>query len=231
MENIFYEIRWSFTSELGYIDINRYCTSFKGEVYEIDYEQEIKGISDTALEKKIGQIFVDFIHVDLARFHGYKLVDVSDVNRHALQLIGQIYDFKLDQFNEDILDHYDGFFDGTDICIVKRVELIASHRNKGIGTRIMKDIYYRFNRASLMVLKVFPLQFELALRNKKEDELTQWDKLLDLKSLELDEEKAFYLLKAFYQKVGFVHINGYDELMFLNPEDHNSKIEEVEFYQ
>ncbi len=46
-------------------------------------------------------------------------------------------------------------------------------------------------------------------------------------SLEEDYEKAFYQLKAFYQKVGFQHIDGYEELMFLNPSLKNERMNAV----
>ena len=52
---------------------------------------------------------------------------------------------------------------------------------------------------------------------------------MDFKGLDDDSEKAFYQLKAFYQKIGFDHIKGYDNYMFLNSNFRNSKINAISF--
>ena len=52
---------------------------------------------------------------------------------------------------------------------------------------------------------------------------------MKLDELEKDYEKAFYQLKAFYQNVGFDHIDGYEELMFLNPLLRNDRLNSIKF--
>lgn len=47
---------------------------------------------------------------------------------------------------------------------------------------------------------------------------------MSLKKLGKDFEISFYKLKAFYQKIGFDYIEGYDDLMFLNPAIVNEKM-------
>ena len=46
---------------------------------------------------------------------------------------------------------------------------------------------------------------------------------MNFKKIGKDFEKSFYKLKTFYQNTGFDHIEGYDDLMFLNPATVNRK--------
>ena len=73
------------------------------------------------------------------------------------------------------------------------------------------------------------MQFETEFIKRKLDKLPLWSREMNLNALGNDFEKAFYQLKSFYQKVGFDHIDGFNELMFLNPALKNIKLDRILF--
>lgn len=101
-----------------------------------------------------------------------------------------------------------------DICIIKRFEIIKNFRGKRIRNLVLQNIKRRFSTScGLFVVHTYPIQFE----HPDSDFLLNEKSKMKLDLLDKNFEKSFLKLKAFYQKIGFDHIEGYEYLMFLNP--------------
>ena len=217
MEDSFYEIEYKFTSELNEIEGNRYITTYSGNVFETNDFDEGK--------KLIGKISLKLILLSLATNQGYSSYEIFDTEGDVYEIGQEIFDFKSDEIKEDIRMFYEEEIFSPDICIIQRIEIIEKYRGQGLGSKIIKDIYNRFaSCCGLFVLKVFPLQFDSNFKKLKN---TAWGRKLSLEQLGVDKEGAFYRLKAYYQKLGFNHIEGYEELMFINPYLINGNLDAV----
>lgn len=202
MDKKFYGIDYSFSSELGDIGGSRYITSYLGDVYE-DLEDGEKKI--------VGKVEVLKLLLELAVSDAFDFEEIFSTENYLEGIGEQIIDFDNEEINPDIQHHYKNQLEDLNICIIKRIEILPEHRNNGLGKRIIKDIYNRFRYGTgLFIVQVFPLQFEATDNDN-------WKEDMGLGLLEPDYEKAFYQLKAFYQRLGFAHIEGYNELMFLCP--------------
>ena len=217
MEDSFYEIEYKFTSELNEIEGNRYITTYSGNVFETNDFDEGK--------KLIGKISLKLILLSLATNQGYSSYEIFDTEGDVYEIGQEIFDFKSDEIKEDIRMFYEEEIFSPDICIIQRIEIIEKYRGQGLGSKIIKDIYNRFaSCCGLFVLKVFPLQFDSNFKKLKN---TAWGRKLSLEQLGVDKEGAFYRLKAYQQKLGFNHIEGYEELMFINPYLINGNLDAV----
>jgi GNAT superfamily N-acetyltransferase len=210
----FFHIKYEFTSQLGEVEGNRYVTSYFGEIYKED--------EYNTPPELVGKLEIKLMLLGLAINNEYDLFEIFDMDSYTLNIGESIYDFSNADVKEDIIDFYSGDFYNTDICIIKRFEILPQYRRKGLGKKVMKDIYNRFSSScGLFVVQAFPLQFEWSALNKNQ---TEWYKKMNFDGLEKDFEQAYYQLKSFYQKIGFDHINGYNEYMFLNPALKNLKL-------
>ncbi len=217
MEDKFYEVEYQFTSELSEIEGNRYITTYSGKLFEKDDSDDSKEL--------IGKISLKFILLELALNEGYHYYEIFDTEGDIYEIGQEIFDFDSEELKEDIRMFYEEEIFSPDICIIQRIEIIEKYRGRGLGSKIIKDIYNRFaSCCGLFVLKVFPLQFD---SNFKKVKNTDWGRKLSLEQLGVDKEGAFYRLKAYYQKLGFNHIEGYEELMFINPYLINGKLDAV----
>jgi GNAT superfamily N-acetyltransferase len=220
MSSKYYDLKYRFSSQLDDMEGDRYITTYKAKIYETDLDRSKKSL--------IGKFTLKHILVGLAINEGYPLDEVIDREEYTSQIGEDIFDLETNDLKEDIQEFYDYGLGHNDICLLARIEIQESHRGKGIGRKVIKDVYNRFNTScGLFVVQAFPLQFEKKSKNEGQGELSKWSKKMKLSSLENDYEKAFYQLKSFYQKIGFDHIEGYDELMFLNMELRNEKMDKV----
>ena len=219
MEDKLYEIEYQFTSELSEIEGSRYITTYSGNLFEKDDSDNGKEI--------IGKVSLKFLLLELALNQGYHYHEIFDTEGDIYEIGQEIFDFDSEEIKEDIRMFYEEEILSPDICIIQRIEIIENYRGQGLGSKIIKDIYNRFSSCcGLFVLKVFPLQFDSGFKKLKN---TDWGRKLNLEKLGVDKEGAFYRLKAYYQKLGFNHIEGYDEFMFINPCLVNEKLDAVKF--
>jgi GNAT superfamily N-acetyltransferase len=214
MSKDFFYIKYEFTSPLGEIEGSRYVTSYFGEVYTED--------EDDKSSELVGKFELKLMLLGLAIDNRYDLLEIFDMESYTLNIGEDIYDFENTDLKEDIIEHYKNDFFNSDICIISRLEILPNYRRKGLGKKIIKDIYNRFSSScGLFVVQAFPLQFEWSSLSKSQ---TDWYKKMNFDDLEKDFEKAYYQLKAFYQKIGFDHIERYDDYMFSNPVIKNHKL-------
>lgn len=215
----FFHIEYEFSSTLGGVYEDRYITTYFGKVFKEDYEGTTKEL--------VGKFELKLMLLQLALNDSCMLEEIFDMEEYTFRIGNDIYDFENLRPKEDIFQFYDEEFVNGDICIITRFEIAAEHRGKGLGKKLVKDIYNRFfSSCGLFVVQAFPLQFEAS---KLTQEDAEWFAKMNFKGLDDDFEKAFYQLKAFYQKLGFDHIKGYDNYMFLNSNFPNSKINAISF--
>lgn len=217
MESKYYEIDYKFSSAIGELGGGRFITTIKGEVYEFDHNYDKK--------EEIGKFTLKLILIGLALNNNFSVCDVFDTEEYTFRIGEHIYDFEEEELDISIIDFYDTAFFNPNICIITELEIVAAYRRKGIGKKVVKDICNRFEGScGLFVVQAYPIQFE---RRSEDTTSPNWSEKMKLDTLEKDFEKSFYQLKAFYQKIGFDHIDGFDELMFLNPSLSNSKLESI----
>ena len=217
MQDHGYEVRYRFSSTLDEIEGYRYMTTYLGELYEID--------EDKQREILVGKIELKLMLLTRAINEGYPIFEVFDLEAYTFDLGEKIMDLEEGELDADIMKHYDDEILNQDICILQRIEIIESHRRKGLGKKVVKDVYSRFaSSCGLFVVQAFPLQFE---SRSNEIGKSDWENKLKFNTLEKDFEKAFYQLKAFYKNLGFDHIEGHDNFMFLNPIFKNEKLDRV----
>jgi len=213
MDNKLFELRYNSSTFLDDDTCRKFIMPYFVEIYEIDIE--------TNNEVKIGFINLRLMLFGSAMNNGFGMESVFEMEEYTLRIGEQIADFESEEVNEDILIFYKYDITETDICIIERFEITEEYRRKGLGKKILQDIYIKFaNSCGLFVVQTFPIQFEF---NDGEN-ISDWGNKMRLNTLDKDFEKSFYKLKAFYQKIGFNHIEGYDDLMFLNPAIVNEKI-------
>jgi GNAT superfamily N-acetyltransferase len=213
----FYTMRYSFVSPLNKAGEARYITHFK---VELTIDDEFGNPSET-----IGKGNIQIVLLALAKNNHFDLFRIFDVDRDIFRVASEIYDFTNQEFNSDILFFFDDMLICRDLCIIHQLELLPQYRRKGLGKKMVKDIVNRFGSAcDLFVAETFPLQFENDSFLPKDD----WYQKMRFDLLDKDFEKSDYLLKAFYQSVGFQYIENYTDLMFLNSVKINEKLNKIE---
>jgi GNAT superfamily N-acetyltransferase len=216
MRNRNYEMRYHLISPID--DLVPEPFAFISE-YEIEVFQIFERLDK---ELKIGRITLNILHLSKAIDHGYRSFDLFDTEGYLLDIGEDIMNFDLDEVNEDIQEFYDDIFDGRDIGIIKNLELLPSHRGRGLAAYFLRDIDRKLSAAcGLWIAHIFPAQFED--RDEELEPEKNWNAKLELSSLEKDYEKSIYKLMAFFKMLGFSHIEGYEEYMFYN----TSKINEA----
>jgi len=220
MSDKFFTLKYRFSSRLDFDDMDRYITTYKVKIYEEAYDREGKLL--------IGKVTVKLLLACLICDEEFSLAQVLDTAQDVANIGEMIFDGETEELNEDIQKFYDYGIGHADVCLLTRIEIRESHRRRGIGKKVVKDIFNRFKAScGLFVVQAFPLQFESRIERGGFGALPKWSEKMNFSSLENDFEKAFYQLKAFYQKIGFDHIDGYNELMFLNSALLNDKMDQI----
>lgn len=215
MENTCLKVDYSFCSYIEEDIDKNYITTHFGEIYLVDLEKEE--------ETQIGSIIINFMLLGEALNNRLNYHDVFDRDEYTLRIGNKFMDFSEEDVNANIQEFYNHTFVNNDIAIIRKFELIEEFKGKGIGKKIIRDLYYRFaSTCGLFVVETFPLQFQPKVVFKNEQR-SEGDLIFNYK--EPDFEKSFLKLKAFYKNIGFDHIEGYDDLMFLNPAIVNEKIQ------
>ncbi|MFK8005651.1 MAG: hypothetical protein AB8H03_04740 [Saprospiraceae bacterium] len=207
MKNTSLKVHYSFRSYLGEDIDKNYITPHFGKIFHVDLENE----EDT----QIGSIDLNFLLLGEALNNQLNYIDVFDRNEYTLRVGNKFMDFSENDLNLDIQEFYNYTFTNNDIAIIKKFELSEKFKGRGIEKKIIRDLYYRFaSTCGLFIVETFPLQFQpkVIFTNKYRP-----DSNLEFDYQEPNLEKFFLKLKAFYQNIGFDHIDGYNDLMFLNP--------------
>ena len=206
MKNKTFEARYNSFIILDDKTCNKYVSSYHAEIFAVD--------TKTYQEEKIGFLEIRLMLFGSAMNNGFGMESVFETEEYTLRIGEQIANFDKNKVNEDVLKFYNNDITKKDICIIQRFEIIEEYQEKRLGEKIIKDIYIKFaSSCSLFVVQTFPIQFEF----DDDEKTSECEEEMNLRKLDKDFEKSFYKLKAFYKKIGFDHIEGYDDLMFLKP--------------
>lgn len=211
MKNTIIKVQYSFRSYLGEDIDKNYITPHFGKIFLVDLEKQE--------EIQIGSIIINLLLLGEALNNQLNYIDVFDRDGYTLKVGNKFMDFSEDNLNVDIQEFYNHTFTNNDIAIIKKFELSEKFKGRGIEKKIFRDLYYRFaSTCGLFVVETFPFQSQPKVIFTNEHHS---DSNLELGYKEPSFKKSFLKLNAFYQNIGFDHIEGYDDLMIFNPEVSN----------
>ncbi|MDD4747336.1 MAG: GNAT family N-acetyltransferase [Salinivirgaceae bacterium] len=214
-----YQIYYSFTSSVD------------------DDEPGLKYINDISIElaitdesgnrlKTIGKARLKIILLTSTEKQGVDPMYIFDSDGLLMEIGEQIYDFDEQAIKEDVLELIDFEISNDDIAVLTSFELLPEYRKMGLGRALIKDIYTRFQSScDLIVLKVFPLQYNRRIADQ------EWQKEMEYDKLEKDFEMSEYKLKAFYKSVGFTYLEQHPDLMFLFTSQMNPILDNIDSFE
>ncbi len=151
-------------------------------------------------------------HVSLLLFQGGEamnakeiLYDVADAHSEDMEeAFAAVFDWRTGLHTKGIEELYAGDIMGTDLLLIRGLEIDREYRGKGLGSKVLSAVKTTFGaNASLILLKPFPTEY-LRLDEKDQEQ----------RKAEFYEDSK--RLIAYYQKHGFRSIPG-TELMSFNP--------------
>lgn len=218
MNNIYYEVLYSFTSGLGELNSNRFITTIKGVVYVKDDKNRI--ISEA------GRLSLRLIDIELAHHEDLSLYELFSSEKGLLELGESVFNLHTEEYMPEIISFFEHGVVFMNILMIDKLEILPEFRGKGLGKMLIKDIKNRFsNGCGLIALKIRSFQHGSFLSFTVDEQ--EWEKKMDFNSLESDEEKAFYKLANYFKSLGFKSLNSSD-VFFLNPVGYNP-IDDINF--
>lgn len=202
MEELDFIIKYSFSDFLKDCPVGEDPTEF---VNEIDFEVYLTDETGH-LQEQVGKGKISQILFSLAMDCGFPLNDVMDATHSINQMSGVLFEWDEDK---DFWDKIDSYFDfnpleNYDVLFLETIEVIAKYRGKGLGTKIINNLIERFySSCGLWVLKAFPMQHDIGITSEKEENWSDWNRKMEYPQMEIDFEKAQYLLFNYYKKRGF----------------------------
>lgn len=215
----YYQIYYSFNSSVDEVEPGlKY-------INDVNIELAITDEADNRL-KTIGKAGLKIILLTSSERQGVDPMYIFDSDELIMDIGEQIYDFENQTINADILELIDFVLTNDDIAVLTSYELLPEYRKIGLGKALLKDIYTRFQSScGLIVLKVFPLQYNRLILDP------EWQKQMEYDKLEKDFEMSEYKLKAFYKSVGFTYLEQYPDLMFLFTSQLNPILNKIDSYE
>lgn len=194
MDDLLIELSWSSTSlaeEFGEPD------SF---IYR--YYGDVIGINEDDSHKIIGRFRAQYIDVGRAINEQESIFDVLDsYSSSTAEYFEPIFGDNSPEFSDEVDEISSGDYDGCNLLILDRIEVIPKYRGKLIGLKVLRHMMLRFSAgAGIIALKAFPLQHECEPHDKQEQ---SWRKKLSLNCFAQDEELSTLKLKSYYERLGF----------------------------
>lgn len=216
----YFQIQYHFNSYPGAYDELKFVTTYTGNIFNED--------ENGFPSEKIGKTEIIHVKLMLAAEYGYLAEDIFESQEVLNEVCNNTFDPNIYSPKEDILAYYDTntplIF--PDLCIISRLEILPEWRGNGLGHMVLKDVYNHFRHGmGLIIAKMNPIQFRDILITDKDK---SWFDKMKLQELDQDYESSYLKLKGFFKKAGFDHIEGYDDLMFLNPMAENKLMDEIE---
>lgn len=182
-----------------------YFTEIKGEVFYV--------VGDGNL-RLCGKLNCYFINLEQVRTDGFSYFTILDDHSSELAECAKLFkprqgyesNFRkatleaLGMSADDILSLYNNF------VYVRRLEILPSHRGKGLGKFVLNETLTYLAQTMNFVfyaMKPFPLQSE-----KTEAKKGSWRARLKLEALEPSHQKAMKKLRKLYGELGFVAVRG-----------------------
>lgn len=199
----------------------------EGSRYIQDINARIVRLDDSRNNQVIGQSNIKMLLLEQAIKDEYSVYDVFDTYEYTRRIGNMIYDFEIEEIKEDLQKKLFGAEPilNTNICIFEKIKILPEYRGLGLGAKFIKNKYDNFSAAcGLIVMQPFPLQLEY----RHPQPADSFESKMNYASMEQNESKAAKSLKAFYKRVGFISVKGYNELMFLLPGLKNPKLEAID---
>lgn len=219
LENINLSTEYRIASYLGDQDSYRFLQTIEGELK----------ISDDMGNciKTIGKLIGKKLLLSEAINYNLDIESIFDNESHTFEIGELIYNFADQDWSENIRDKYDDQIQENNLLILSRIEILPEYQKQGIGKKWIKDFYLNFIQGcGLMVLKVFPLQYE---SNHTLGRDKNWCDEMGYEKMNKNED-SFESLLQFYLKVGFeVFPDISKKYVFINPILRNKKFEKIEF--
>ena len=176
--------------------------------YVNNYEAEIMVYKPSGEYIKIGRLVFSIILINQIIEQNYDLFHVFDASKPILDFGMKFIDFENGEFNENFMNLADKDMYLDDLCIITDYELLPGFRGKRLGSKILKDLYTRFNNCTgAIIIKAIPFQQTINEKvksgNYEEDAFTR---AMNFEDAEFDEETAQLKLNAFFQRSGFKYL-------------------------
>lgn len=215
MGNTYISFKYQFASDTIFYDVDRYIQDIKMEIF-------IQNINDDSI-KLIGQANFKIVLIEQAINDSYDLFEVFDVYEYTLRHAQKIFDFENEELNQNILEFYQHTIHQPNICFLERIEILPVYRGYKIAAKATSDIVFQHTSScGLFVIQPYPLQLEPDGYGDSE-----WRQKMKLEKLMTDENAASQKLKNYYKSMGFDEIKGYRDLLFLNPNMENDKLNAI----
>lgn len=219
MKELFFNFKYSFTSETGDVEGFRYIQNVFVEIYASDME------ADDDEEVLIGKANLKLMLINQAIGDDFDMEELFDTDPELFFIGDQVFDLETNEFMANIQDRYLECTLNNNICILDRLVLIPEYRGYKISKKIIKDIVFHFKTAcGLFVIQPFPLQFE-GDNCLGED---PWEDKAWYQDLEKDKSKATKKLTAYCESLGFEPIKGCKNLLFYCPFFVNDKLDSID---
>jgi hypothetical protein len=179
-------------------------------IYETDGVIRVIDDADDC-DGQAGRFEVAYLDVELAEKASIGLFDIFDAHHYTCEFYEAICgpDERMSPSLGKLLGDCDYYVEN--VLILKRLELLPPFRRRGVGLLAMRNMINRFSLgASLVAIKIFPLQFECHEPGKDGG----WRQKLRLHDFERDEQTAALKLRKYYSRLGFRALPG-TPFMFL----------------
>lgn len=170
-----------------------------------DWISEINGevfnYTENDEKEVIGKCRHFFIDLENSEETAHDLLDI----RNELDPYVCMYEENTTSFTDDVLTVCKNDVWNSNLLIIDRIEVLPNYRGHGLAKTIIDDAINLFSpRTDVIALKAYPLQLECKV---PEHCPKKWERLMNLKALEMNEAKAEQKLMAYYETLGFISID------------------------
>jgi len=177
-------------------DVMRYVTEIEGDIFACDND---------GTEHLVGKVKYVSIDANDALDNGISPEYLLDIQSNTSHFMGELYNRSGCYFRRKIQNLFISETLNTNLLIVDRIEILPFFRGRSWFSKIINDGIRFFGfKAELIVLKAFPLQFEI---NTERKDLIEWQTKMSIDKLCSDEKTAFRKIERFYRGAGFVKIS------------------------
>ena len=196
-------VSWKMDSKFGEVTYLPYVNTFTGVVRVPNYELDVYELA--------GVVQVRQLLFSAAINNEFPISDIVEAEELLYEITSQICDIKAYEFNSEVRQHFDDTFDGWDLTIITRLEILQKQKNKGLEKLILKDIINRFgSHSGLVVVYLKELPFE-------ENEIfnEEWFNTWEMESKIFGKESVSEKVE-FYKNLGFSVLDKFPTLALYN---------------
>lgn len=183
------------------IELEDYVIQVSAEIVATHYPDD-HGPSRQVI---LGELSLYLIRVGNAVNHGVGLHDVFDVTQETIDAGNALFDSSFRDYNTTVQKLFMEPNSSDDVLLLHRLEIKPFARGQKLGLAVLiRAIEDWSSGCSLVVMKPFPLQFEVEARKSE-----RWEPLA-LEGFPQNEKQAFKQLCGYYEQLGFKKIGRSD---------------------